>query len=127
MIPVVIDPSFEQTLDVRKVHHATKIVHFIASDMKFDQIIMAMQVRTLAFVVEQSVAGAKRDFSHNGNAHDGLGFLEKKIYDGKLKLQLKMRTLKFSSLTKLGNTSSTRKPVHPNTQKNALACTSSLH
>ena len=82
MVPVFVDPSFEQTLDVREVHHATKIVHFIAGDMKLDQVVMTMQVRALAFMVEQSVAGTKRDLSHNGNAHDGLGFLEKNIFDG---------------------------------------------
>ena len=69
MVPVVVDPAFEQSFDVSKIYDSAQVVNFVSGDVEFDHIIVAVQVRTFAFVVEQSVASTKRDLSHDSNAH----------------------------------------------------------
>jgi hypothetical protein len=69
VIPMLINPTFEQPIDDRKIDYPTEFIDFGSRDIKFRQVIVTVKVRTFALMAQQTVASAKGDFSHHSDLH----------------------------------------------------------
>ena len=61
MVEVVVDPGFDDRLDVGEVDHHPAVVWFFGHYIDFDSSVVAVKVSTLAFVVQESMPVAEVD------------------------------------------------------------------
>ena len=65
MVQVIVDPAGHDLLDIREVDHHPSLIKFFRCNLDDCPTVMAMQVFTFAFVVQEPMAVAKVDFAGN--------------------------------------------------------------
>src|SRR5690606_20540980 len=70
VVPVLVDPAFEQVLQPGKINQAADTIHGGSADENVGDIIMPVEVSTLTFMTEQPVPGIEADPSHDGDIHE---------------------------------------------------------
>lgn len=63
MVEIVVDPSFNDVFNVREVDHHAAMVGIVGFDVYFDATVVAVQMPTFAFVVQEAMPVAEIDDS----------------------------------------------------------------
>ena len=69
MVPVFIEPAFAFCLEIRKVHHSSDGILRFAGNEKVRHVIVPVEMFAFATMLEQSMASAEFDSTHDGETH----------------------------------------------------------
>ena len=70
MIEVLVDPSADDTFDIRKIEHHAPFVERLRLDGDDRAAVMPVQITALAIVIEQPMAVAKVNFAGDAESHE---------------------------------------------------------
>jgi hypothetical protein len=70
VVPILVEPAFEQLFELGKIDHSANGVDLVAGHVKIGRVIVAVKILALAAVFMQAMAGAKLDPPHDRKAHD---------------------------------------------------------